>query len=482
MSRIFDDLPSSLNTSFKNDDDKSHKLAYEWTFWQHFRPTSIPTDTTKDQQSNEQDDETESISTEFESLHTESNYTEESTTNTTPITTADMRDVQYLNGTTLLTFPKFNNSISNLQINQTDTIDTIEQFWESFINLKSINDVPIDTEYFFFKKGIKPMWEDEFNKNGGRWYFSLNNNNLKHRRNLMCVFWELLLIKLISGNFLPLNFELPLNNEILDNPEFNELNCEKKLSNKELNKLIMDDIAGIVISLRSKKIIISIWNTHLSYEKYKIDNKINNNTNIDNNNLNCVKNEEYNHMFRENLNFKSKHIFEQIGLTIYQFRQLIYESISQTLYEALNLVKTKENSADLNRAYKQKIFKYLSHFHDTPRITDNNKKLNGNGNGNNNKFKSKKNFNNGDWNSYKNLTSINGTKLSNSETEKFSNLGKLRKKVEFTNEGLMVEELNVLSFKQKWNRKRRPFLKNRNSDQNNNINIEYGYDNYDDDE
>lgn len=482
MSRIFDDLPSSnlnlnldlnsnLNSLLTNNNEKTHKLAYEWSFWQHFRPTSIPTDTMTltssstlpsnvdtnteiesiDNETNDKiiinysDSKTHHLSTNADNntnagINNDKNDTvnheiidngdadEEKTDNTD--NTADLRAAQYVNGTTLLSFPKFNSSSNN---EQTDTIDSVEQFWESLINLKNLNEVPIDTEYFFFKKGIKPLWEDEFNKNGGRWYFSFNNNNQKHRRNFMSVFWELLLIKLVSGQFLPTNFQLPLNEEILDNSEFNNLECKIKLSNKELNKLILDDIAGIVVSLRSKKIIISIWNTHLSYEKFKKDNDINGNS----------KDIEYNHTFREHLNPKSKHIFEEIGLTTYQFRQLIYESVSETLNEALNLVKTKETANDLNKTYKQKIFKYTPHFVDP--TTENNKK---------GKYKSKKNSN-GNTN---NNGNYNKNKNNNEDSEKFSNLGKIRKKVEFNDNGLMVEELNVLSFKQKWNRKRRPVI------------------------
>lgn len=447
MSRIFDNLPSSLS----GPKGSPHKLAYEWSFWQHFRPTSISS-ASEELNVNATEDNNEQTQLESEmvfdttvdklkdiSLDKIAETPLENDGEMEKNEKADMRAAQYIEGTTLLNFPKVFSSDGNEE--QTDTIDTVEQFWESLCNLKNINDVPIDTEYFFFKKGIKPLWEDEFNKKGGRWSFSFSNSHLKYRKNFLCVFWELLLIKLISGQFLSTDFMLPLSDKVLDNKEFKDIQCKMHMSNEELNKLVLDDIAGIVISVRSKKIILSIWNTHLSYEKYKKDNDI----------TGSVKSEEYNHFFRERLNPKTKHIFEEIGLTTYQFRQLIYQSVSQIFYEAIELVKTNESAQDLQRIYKQKVFKYSPHFVD--------------GYSKKTKFKTKRTPN--DWNSYKNNnngSAYGGDKSSYDDTERFSSLGKLRKKVEFTDEGLMVEELNVLSFKQKWNRRRRPLMKSRESE------------------
>ncbi|GAV27756.1 hypothetical protein PMKS-001224 [Pichia membranifaciens] len=447
MSRIFDNLPSSLNSSR----EIPHKLAYEWSFWQHFRPTSVPsvsedgnTNTTEESNQHSEIDTASHTETDTEKDSTLDKSTEapsEADDETEKSDNADMRAAQYIEGTTLLTFPKVYSRDTRME--QTDTIDTVEQFWQSFCNLKSINDVPIDTEYFFFKKGIKPLWEDEFNKKGGRWSFSFSNSHLKYRKNLLCVFWELLLLRLIGGKFLSEDLELPLNDKTLDNKEFKEIQSKMHMSNAELNKLVLDDIAGIMVSVRSKKIILSIWNTHLSYEKFKKENYI----------TGSVKNEEYNHFFRERLNPKTKHIYEEIGLTTYQFRQIIYEAVSQIFSDAIELVKTKDSAQDLQKIYKQKLFKYTPHFVDG--YSANTKKT---------KYKTKRTSS--DWDPYKNMSgnSYVGEKASYGDAERFSSLGKLRKKVEFTDEGLMVEELNVLSFKQKWNRRRRPAMKSRGSE------------------
>lgn len=424
MSRIFDILPSSIN----NAKEVYHPLAYEWSFWQHIRLSSLQSSKdeeilTNGEEKNEDEDDNDS--------QRESNLklTEEENLEDEEVKTNNVRATQYLQETTILKFPKIYSN--NNEIEQTENIDSVEQFWESFSNLKSVMDVPIDTEYFFFKKGIKPLWEDEHNRKGGRWSLSITNNN-KTKRLFSCIFWELLLIKLVSGKFLSPDIKLPLSKEILDNEEFDEVKCKKELSNEELNKLIMDDIAGLVISVRNKKIILSIWNTHLSFENYKKENGINGYT----------KTDEYSHLYRERLNSRSKHIYENIGLTTFQFRQLIFDSVSKTMNEAFELVKDHENVKDLHRAYRHQNFKYAPHFNGTSNI-DNKK----------NKYKTKKNSTS-EWH-----PNSKNTKSHVHEMERFSNLGKLRKKVEFNEEGLMVEELNVMSFRNKWNRKRRTVSK-----------------------
>lgn len=444
MSRIFDDLPSSRSPATREPESQfgnsqgPHKLAYEWTFWQHFRPTGASTaedgeSTTTTTTTNIPDETVDGEGEGDDARDDEGDGDEE--TNKEQKQKAEMRAAQYLNGTTLLTFPKYEDHNDT-----TDTIATVEQFWESVANIKDIVDVPIHTEYFFFKKGIKPLWEDEFNKKGGKWYFGFNNNNLQHeqKRKFMSIFWELLMMKLVSGEFLPKRegkMKLPLDETILDNPEFNEVHSNVEMDYKELNKLIMDDIAGMVISIRAKKIVLSVWNTNLTYKNYQRMHGLRDYAPI----------EEYNHLYREHLNAKNKLQFESLGLTGYQFRQLIYESISSIFEEAIELAKTKENARELHLLSKHKLFKYSPHFFDSngtvtsnPNVQDVNKK---------GKYGKNKKLNN----------QKNGGQDNNNE--RFNSLGRVRKKVEFNDDGLMVEELNVLSFRQKWNRKRRPFTK-----------------------
>jgi hypothetical protein len=434
MSRIFDNvqLPSLKSMN------QYHQLSYQWCFWQHMRLQPIPKKETDETENNKESIEGSNSNitdnNEYDENQSENNNNNNGNNIKKKI---NLRDTQYIQDTTILKFPK----IYSNNLEHTENIDSVEQFWESFSNMKNLNDVAIDTEYFFFKKGIKPLWEDEINKNGGRWSFILGNNHLNPTRKLfISIFWELLLIKLISGQFIKDNISIPLSKEVLDNPEFDDVEVKTTMTNHELNKLIMDDIAGLVISVRNKKVIISIWNTHISFENYKKENNV----------AEHVKSEKYNHSYKEKLDSKNKAIFEKIGLTTFQFRKLISDSIVETLHEAINIIEEKEGIKEKSELLKH-THQYSPHFiegHvDSKRI-----KFNDNNN-NNNKMKKHT-----DWHNNKSK-SINGN-----DNERFGGLGKIRKKIEFTEEGLMVEELNVLSLRQKWNRNRRPSSKSKNED------------------
>jgi translation initiation factor 4E len=53
------------------------------------------------------------------------------------------------------------------------SFDTIEDFWGIINNLKKPTEIPIAANYHLFKFGIKPMWEEVENRNGGKWTYSL---------------------------------------------------------------------------------------------------------------------------------------------------------------------------------------------------------------------------------------------------------------------------------------------------------------------
>nr|XP_027202920.1 eukaryotic translation initiation factor 4E-1A-like [Dermatophagoides pteronyssinus] len=55
-------------------------------------------------------------------------------------------------------------------------IDTIESFWMFFAKQRSPSMVRINQDYALFRKGIKPMWEDPANMNGGQWIFILQKS------------------------------------------------------------------------------------------------------------------------------------------------------------------------------------------------------------------------------------------------------------------------------------------------------------------
>jgi len=49
------------------------------------------------------------------------------------------------------------------------TFDTVEDFWSIYNHIELASNLTVGSDYSVFKNGIKPMWEDTQNKNGGRW-------------------------------------------------------------------------------------------------------------------------------------------------------------------------------------------------------------------------------------------------------------------------------------------------------------------------
>ena len=49
------------------------------------------------------------------------------------------------------------------------TIQTVEDFWTLMHSLIPVSQLPVRADYYLFKKGIRPEWEDEINTGGGSW-------------------------------------------------------------------------------------------------------------------------------------------------------------------------------------------------------------------------------------------------------------------------------------------------------------------------
>ncbi len=58
----------------------------------------------------------------------------------------------------------YSSSIKNIA-----EVGTAEEFWGVYNHLVRPHKLAASTDYFLFRAGVKPMWEDEANKRGGRW-------------------------------------------------------------------------------------------------------------------------------------------------------------------------------------------------------------------------------------------------------------------------------------------------------------------------
>ncbi|XP_054166815.1 eukaryotic translation initiation factor 4E-1A-like [Oppia nitens] len=57
--------------------------------------------------------------------------------------------------------------------------DTVEDFWALYNHIQLASSLTSGCDYSIFKHGIRPMWEDTANKEGGRWLFMVNKRQAR---------------------------------------------------------------------------------------------------------------------------------------------------------------------------------------------------------------------------------------------------------------------------------------------------------------
>jgi len=62
------------------------------------------------------------------------------------------------------------------------SFDSVEEFWGLYNNIVPPSQLPQKANYYLFKEGIIPAWEDEANKHGGKWSIQLPKD--KNRANV----------------------------------------------------------------------------------------------------------------------------------------------------------------------------------------------------------------------------------------------------------------------------------------------------------
>ncbi|KAK1770316.1 IF4E-domain-containing protein [Phialemonium atrogriseum] len=95
---------------------------------------------------------------------------------------------------------------------------TAEEFFVVYQHLKRPSTLPLVSDYHLFKRGIRPIWEDEENKKGGKWIVRL-------KKGVADRYWEDLLFAIIGD-------------------QFGEAS---------------DEVCGAVLSVRNGEDILSIW-------------------------------------------------------------------------------------------------------------------------------------------------------------------------------------------------------------------------------
>lgn len=114
--------------------------------------------------------------------------------------------------------PSGKNSDYEKSIQPMCRIGTAQDFFKVYAHLTRPSSLPIVSDYHFFKEGIRPVWEDEENKRGGKWILRL-------KKGVADRYWEDLLLALIGDQFAEAS----------------------------------DEVCGAVVSVRSGEDQISIW-------------------------------------------------------------------------------------------------------------------------------------------------------------------------------------------------------------------------------
>ncbi|KIS65675.1 uncharacterized protein UMAG_06377 [Mycosarcoma maydis] len=58
-------------------------------------------------------------------------------------------------------------------MNKVVDFDSVEEFWGLYNNVVPPSELPQKANYYLFKQGVKPAWEDPANTNGGKWSIQL---------------------------------------------------------------------------------------------------------------------------------------------------------------------------------------------------------------------------------------------------------------------------------------------------------------------
>lgn len=99
---------------------------------------------------------------------------------------------------------------------------TVEGFWGCYCHLARPSSLPNPTDIHLFKEGIRPLWEDVANRNGGKWI-------IRFKKIVAGRFWEDLVLAIVGDQL-------------------------------EAG----DSVCGVVLSIRFGEDILSVWNRSAS--------------------------------------------------------------------------------------------------------------------------------------------------------------------------------------------------------------------------
>ena len=125
------------------------------------------------------------------------------------------------------------------QIKKIAEFETIEDFWAIFQHLRKPDSCRPGIEFQLFRYGVKPIWEDDNNKNGGK-------VTIKLRKDFTTIIWEEMIFALI-GDVLPESIKDEINGIVVaSRKDFNKLQIWFKNWSEEKNNIIEEHIRDLL--------------------------------------------------------------------------------------------------------------------------------------------------------------------------------------------------------------------------------------------
>lgn len=130
------------------------------------------------------------------------------------------------------------------------TFDSVEEFWGLYNNIIPPSHLPPKANYYLFKDGIIPAWEDEANKLGGKWSIQLPKDK---NRNNVDKMWLYTMLAAIGETFDPSptlaggsgSASLITGVIVSTRPQFYRLSIWTRLSPNEEDAALRERIEGV---------------------------------------------------------------------------------------------------------------------------------------------------------------------------------------------------------------------------------------------
>ncbi|GAA5903354.1 eukaryotic translation initiation factor 4E [Sporobolomyces salmoneus] len=122
------------------------------------------------------------------------------------------------------------------------SFQSVEEFWGLYNNIIAPSHLSPNSNYYLFKEGIKPAWEDEANEEGGKWSVQLPRGKYSSEIDTMWLYTMLAAI----GETFETPFSDPSSSSSSPNPS-------------PLPPTFSNEITGVILSSRKAFFRINIW-------------------------------------------------------------------------------------------------------------------------------------------------------------------------------------------------------------------------------